>query len=106
MSLLSARHWESYPENAVKTLILSIFCVLFSLIILIVLKKTGIVYTDKRKRRRNHFRDLKRLLFVNYMKELEDDSLMYHALEMNGVDNWTWWDEDVEDYNKMKEEEE
>lgn len=43
---------------------------------------------------------------LNYLKELEDDSLMYHALEMNGVDNWTWWDEAVEDYNKMKEEEE
>ena len=42
----------------------------------------------------------------NYVKEIEDDSLMYHALEMNGVDNWTWWDEAVEDYNKMKEEEE
>ena len=42
---------------------------------------------------------------LNYLKELEDDSLMYHALEMNGVDNWTWWDEAVEDYNKMKEEE-
>ena len=26
---------------------------------------------------------------LNYLKELEDDSLMYHALEMNGVDNWT-----------------
>ena len=43
---------------------------------------------------------------LSYLKELEDDSLMYHALEMNGVDNWTWWDEAVEDYNKMKEEEE
>lgn len=43
---------------------------------------------------------------LNYLKELEDDSLMYHALEMNGVDNWTWWDEAIEDYNKMKEEEE
>ena len=43
---------------------------------------------------------------LNYLKELEDDSLMYHALEMNGVDNRTWWDEAVEDYNKMKEEEE
>lgn len=43
---------------------------------------------------------------LNYLKELEDDSLMYHALEMNGVDNWTWWNEAVEDYNKMKEEEE
>ena len=43
---------------------------------------------------------------LNYLKELEDDSLMYHVLEMNGVDNWTWWDEAVEDYNKMKEEEE
>ena len=43
---------------------------------------------------------------LNYLKELEDDSLMYHALEMNGVDNWAWWDEAVEDYNKMKEEEE
>lgn len=43
---------------------------------------------------------------LNYLKELEDDSLIYHALEMNGVDNWTWWDEAVEDYNKMKEEEE
>lgn len=43
---------------------------------------------------------------LNYLKELEDDSLMYRALEMNGVDNWTWWDEAVEDYNKMKEEEE
>lgn len=43
---------------------------------------------------------------LNYLKELEDDSLMYHALEMNGIDNWTWWDEAVEDYNKMKEEEE
>lgn len=43
---------------------------------------------------------------LNYLKELEDDSLMYHTLEMNGVDNWTWWDEAVEDYNKMKEEEE
>ena len=43
---------------------------------------------------------------LNYLKELEDDSLMYHALEINGVDNWTWWDEAVEDYNKMKEEEE
>ena len=43
---------------------------------------------------------------LNYLKELEDDSLMYHALEMNGVNNWTWWDEAVEDYNKMKEEEE
>lgn len=43
---------------------------------------------------------------LNYLKELENDSLMYHALEMNGVDNWTWWDEAVEDYNKMKEEEE
>ena len=43
---------------------------------------------------------------LNYLKELEDDSLMYHALEMNGVDNWIWWDEAVEDYNKMKEEEE
>ena len=43
---------------------------------------------------------------LNYLKELEDDSLMYHALAMNGVDNWTWWDEAVEDYNKMKEEEE
>ena len=43
---------------------------------------------------------------LNYLKELEDDSSMYHALKMNGVDNWTWWDEAVEDYNKMKEEEE
>ena len=43
---------------------------------------------------------------LNYLKELEDDNLMYYALEMNGVDNWTWWDEAIEDYNKMKEEEE
>ena len=28
---------------------------------------------------------------LNYLKEL---------------DNWTWWDEAIEDYNKMKEEEE
>ena len=43
---------------------------------------------------------------LSYLKELEDDSLMCHALEMNGVYNWTWWDEAVKDYNKMKEEEE
>lgn len=44
---------------------------------------------------------------LNYIQELEDDSLMLSALQANGVDNWIWYGDAMDDdYYKWKEEEE
>lgn len=39
---------------------------------------------------------------LDFFNILEDDSLFLNALESNGVDNWTWYDEAFKDYEKMK----
>ncbi len=39
-----------------------------------------------------------------YLDELEDDSLFLNALQSAGVDNWEWYDEAQEQYEKWKEE--
>lgn len=39
----------------------------------------------------------------SYLDMLEDDSLFLNTLESNGVDNWEWYDEAVEEYNQYKE---
>ena len=38
-------------------------------------------------------------------EELLDDSLFLNCLQNNGVDNWDWYSEAVEEYQKIKGEE-
>lgn len=38
-------------------------------------------------------------------EELLDDSLFLNCLRNNGVDNWEWYDEAVEEYQQIKGEE-
>lgn len=38
-------------------------------------------------------------------EELLDDSLFLNCLRNNGVDNWDWYDEAVEEYQQIKGEE-
>ncbi|MGN0992832.1 MAG: hypothetical protein ACI4PE_02810 [Bacilli bacterium] len=61
--------------------------------ILELLKNSGISILD--------YKDIEK-----YLNELEDDSLFLNALEYNGVDNWEWYDDAVDDYNKWREENE
>lgn len=41
----------------------------------------------------------------NEYEELLDDSLFLNCLQNNGVDNWDWYDEAVEEYQQIKGEE-
>lgn len=43
---------------------------------------------------------------LNYIQKLEDDSLKLSALQANGVDNWIWYGDAMDDYYRWKEEEE
>lgn len=38
-------------------------------------------------------------------EQLLDDSLFLNCLRNNGVDNWDWYDEAVEEYQQIKGEE-
>lgn len=38
-----------------------------------------------------------------YLNALEDDSYKLNCLECNGVDNWEWYSEALEDYYERKE---
>jgi lactate dehydrogenase-like 2-hydroxyacid dehydrogenase len=35
------------------------------------------------------------------LRELEDSELKLTALEQAGVDNWDWYDDAMEEYNRM-----
>ena len=41
----------------------------------------------------------------NEYEELLDDSLFLNCLQNNGVDNWEWYSEAVEEYQQIKGEE-
>lgn len=61
--------------------------------ILELLEQTNITNEEKEK-------------IAEYLRVVDDDSILLNALMSNGVDNWTWYDEAIKDYKKMKEEEE
>jgi wyosine [tRNA(Phe)-imidazoG37] synthetase (radical SAM superfamily) len=61
--------------------------------ILELLEQTNITNEEKEK-------------IAEYLRVVDDDSIFLNALMLNGVDNWTWYDEAVKDYRKMKNEEE
>ncbi len=41
-------------------------------------------------------------ILIEELDRLYDDELFLDALNSNGVDNWEWYDEAVEDYVKME----
>lgn len=43
---------------------------------------------------------------LDYLRNLQDNSLFLDALINSGVDNWEWYDEAVNLYNEYKEAEE